>query len=218
VAGWTIVLDFDGTITEEDMLDRIALEFGDRHVFREVDDALESGRMTLHEVLRREYEPVRATLDEVLGWALPRTAVRPGLADLVRLAEERGWRVVVLSSGFRELIDPVLVREGLAGLEIVANSVAPGPDGWRVAFRDTTVCERCGEPCKRRSLEQILGSDRSGRVAYVGDGNSDRCAAETADLVFARRGLSAYLTRKGVPFEPFEDFFDVANTLLTESS
>jgi len=44
----------------------------------------------------------------------------------------------------------------------------------------------------------------------VGDGYSDRCAAEDADLVFARRGLASYLAERGVGFEPFDDFFQVA--------
>jgi 2-hydroxy-3-keto-5-methylthiopentenyl-1-phosphate phosphatase len=50
-------------------------------------------------------------------------------------------------------------------------------------------------------------------VVYVGDGYSDRCAAEDADRVFARRGLAAYLEERGVPFEPFEDFFEIAARL-----
>jgi 2-hydroxy-3-keto-5-methylthiopentenyl-1-phosphate phosphatase len=47
----------------------------------------------------------------------------------------------------------------------------------------------------------------------VGDGYSDRCVARSADRVFARRSLARYLARENVPFEPFEDFFDVRRGL-----
>jgi 2-hydroxy-3-keto-5-methylthiopentenyl-1-phosphate phosphatase len=50
-------------------------------------------------------------------------------------------------------------------------------------------------------------------LVYVGDGYSDRCAAESADLVFARRGLAGYLEERGIPFERFEDFHSVARRL-----
>lgn len=202
----TIFVDFDGTITDLDVVDRIAQTFGDPDVYREVDEGLEARTMTLHEVLRRELEPVRAPLEEVVEWVLEHTTVRPGFDRLVRLAEERGWHLVVLSSGFRELIVPVLEREGLAGVEVVSNEVDPLPTGWRVRFRDEAVCSVCEEPCKRGAvLERANGRVR----VYVGDGFSDRCAAQASDLVFARRGLAAFLAEEGVPFEPFEDFHHV---------
>jgi len=212
LSGRTIVVDFDGTITEQDLLDEIALTFGDEDVYREVDEGLDESRLTLHEVLRREFEPVRAPLPEVQRWVLENVRVRPGFRDVVELARKRGWRFVIVSSGFRELIQPVLDREGLGDLELLSNSVDPDPSGWKVAFRTEAVCESCGEPCKRSTAAALADGTE---LVYVGDGYSDRCAAELADLVFARRGLARYLTERGVPFEPFDDFRSVARRLAS---
>jgi 2-hydroxy-3-keto-5-methylthiopentenyl-1-phosphate phosphatase len=203
----TIFVDFDGTITEQDLLDRIAQTFGDPRVYQEVDAGLDERRLTLHEVLRREFEPVRAPVEDVVGWVLAHATIRSGFQDLVRLADEKGYRLVVLSSGFRQLIEPVLAREGLSGLRLLANSVEPDPAGWQVVFRDTTPCPVCGEPCKRSA---VLAEANGGRSIYIGDGISDRCGAEASDVVFARRGLARYLAERGVPYEPFDDFFQVA--------
>jgi 2-hydroxy-3-keto-5-methylthiopentenyl-1-phosphate phosphatase len=76
-----------------------------------------------------------------------------------------------------------------------------------VRFRHEGVCEVCGDNCKRRSLpvERPL--------VLVGDGWSDRCASLAADRVFARTGLAEYLHAAGVPYEPYETFFDVAAAL-----
>ena len=209
----TLVVDFDGTITEQDVLDEIARRFGDDEVYREVDEALDRNGITLHEVLRREFEPVRAPLGEVVEWIHANASIRPGFGELVELARERGWRLVVVSSGFRQLIEPVLERAGFEGLELVSNEVDPDPEGWRITFFDESRCEICGEACKRMTVRSVVDG---GEVVYVGDGYSDRCAAEDADLVFARRGLAAYLTERGVPFEPFDDFFQIAEKLETE--
>jgi 2-hydroxy-3-keto-5-methylthiopentenyl-1-phosphate phosphatase len=209
----TLVVDFDGTITQEDVLDEIARTFGDDEVYREVDEALDRNGITLHEVLRREFEPVRAPLGEVLEWVHANASIRPGFRELVELARARGWRVVVVSSGFRQLIEPMLERAGIQGLELVSNEVDPDPEGWRITFFDESRCEVCGEACKRTTVRSMVDG---GEVVYVGDGYSDRCAAEDADLVFARRGLAAYLTERGVPFEPFDDFSQIAEKLEAE--
>jgi 2-hydroxy-3-keto-5-methylthiopentenyl-1-phosphate phosphatase len=206
----TLFVDFDGTITEQDLLDRIAQTFGDPDVYREVDEALDEGTITLHEVLRREFEPVRAPLDDVVAWVLEHASIREGFAGLVEHAEERGWRLVVLSSGFGELITPVLDRAGLGRLELLANTVEPDPEGWRVRFRDDRPCPVCGEPCKRSTV--VAEADEGLRV-YVGDGFSDRCGALASDLVFARRRLAAYLTENGAPYLPFDDFHGVAEEI-----
>ena len=209
----TLVVDFDGTITEQDVLDEIARTFGDDEVYREVDEALDRNGITLHEVLRREFEPVRAPLAEVVEWVHANSSIRPGFRELVELARERGWRLVVVSSGFRQLIEPMLERAGIEGLELVSNEVDPDPEGWRITFFDESRCEVCGEACKRTTVRSVVDG---GEVVYVGDGYSDRCAAEDADLVFARRGLAAYLAERGVSFEPFDDFFQIAKKLEAE--
>jgi 2-hydroxy-3-keto-5-methylthiopentenyl-1-phosphate phosphatase len=210
--GCTLVVDCDGTVTEQDLLDTIAQTFGDEDVYREVDEGLDNDSLTLHEVIRREFEPVRTPLEQVREWVLENVRVRPGFHEVVALANERGWRFVIVSSGFRELIEPVLEREGIAGVEVLSNTVNPDPEGWKVQFRVSEVCEVCGQPCKRSTAAAVADGTE---LVYVGDGYSDRCAAESADLVFARRGLASYLEERGVPFERFEDFNSIARRLAS---
>jgi 2-hydroxy-3-keto-5-methylthiopentenyl-1-phosphate phosphatase len=212
LSGRTLVVDFDGTITEQDLLDEIALTFGDEDVYREVDEGLDDDSLTLHEVIRREFEPVRTPLDQVREWVLENVRVRPGFHEVVALANERGWRFAIVSSGFRELIEPVLEREGIAGVEVLSNTVDPDPEGWQVQFRISEACEVCGQPCKRSTAAALADGTE---LVYVGDGYSDRCAAESADLVFARRGLARYLEERGIPFERFEDFHSIARRLAS---
>ncbi len=202
-----VVLDFDGTITEEDVLQQMSRRFGDPDVVHEVEDALREGQITLQQEITREFAPVTAPIDEVVAWVLERSRLRAGLSELVAFARERGWKVRVLSSGFVETIGPVLESVGLGDLEIVANSVDARPDGWRVQWRDDAVCAVCGEPCKRASLPE------GHKVVYVGDGISDRCAALASDRVFATRGLARYLDEIGEPYEPFDTFLDVVAAL-----
>src|SRR5262249_42810620 len=179
--------------------------FGDPEVYREVEDALLEGRITLEECIKREFAPVRTPLPEVVAWVIATVRVRRGFRELVDLARKRDWFALVLSSGFHELIEPVLARERVRA-EVKANRLDAAPEGWRVLWRDEAACPVCGEPCKRAALPP-------GAVGSVGDGYSDRCAALASDRVFATRGLASYLDAQGGSYEPFEDFFDVIRGL-----
>jgi 2-hydroxy-3-keto-5-methylthiopentenyl-1-phosphate phosphatase len=209
LSGRTLVVDFDGTVTKIDLLDTIASTFGDPVVYQEVDDGLDEGHMSLREVITREFRPVTKPLSEVVDWELENVELRPGFDRLVQLADERGWRLVIVSSGFHELIEPILEREGL-DVELHANRVDPRPDGWIVDWRYDESCESCGESCKRSIAQRFADG---GELVYIGDGYSDRCAAEASDAVFATRGLARYLEERGVPFEPFDDFHQVVAKL-----
>ncbi len=191
-----VVLDWDGTVTEVDGLHLVLDAFGDPEVFGEAERQLGRG-LTLYEVIARELATVRAPLHDVVGWVREHVRVRAGFAEFARRR-----RPLVLSSGFHELIEPVLEREGVA-LEVRANRLDPRPDGWRVLVRDEAACSVCGEPCKRAAVADHVP------FVYVGDGFSDRCVSQLAERVFARDGLAAYLAARSLPFEPFTDFRDL---------
>jgi 2-hydroxy-3-keto-5-methylthiopentenyl-1-phosphate phosphatase len=197
--GTSLVLDWDGTVTERDVGELVMLEFGDREVFERVEGEL--GRTLTHnELIALEFQTVRAPLAEVVDFVLAEARVRPGFRELAAR-----FKPLIVSGTFHELIEPVLAREGI-DVELRANRLDPRPEGWRVVFRTTDDCVECGEPCKRAELP-------NGEVVYVGDGYYDRCAALGADRVFARAGLAGYLDQAGVRYEPFEDFYDVAAAL-----
>jgi 2-hydroxy-3-keto-5-methylthiopentenyl-1-phosphate phosphatase len=195
-----LVLDWDGTVTEVDGLHMIIEEFGDREVYARTESVL--GRaMSLHEVIAMEMGTLTLPLPEAVEWVRKHVTVRPGFREFAE-----AHRPVILSSGFLELINPLLEREGVE-LEVRANRLDARPDGWRPIWRDEAQCSECGEACKRGGLPN------GGPVVFVGDGYSDRCAALAADRVFARDGLARYLDEHGVAYERFEDFRDLGAVL-----
>jgi 2-hydroxy-3-keto-5-methylthiopentenyl-1-phosphate phosphatase len=194
-----LVLDWDGTCTVRDSLVAAIHDLGDPSVYdAEVQETFES----YEAMLAAEVNTLQVTADEAAAWAVEHVELRAGLHELLEL-----YRPVIVSSGLPQLIRPVLQREGLDGIELRSNDADVRSDGWRVIFRDEGMCPVCGDKCKRRSLP--AGSP----LVFVGDGWSDRCASLACDRVFARTGLAAYLDEQGVPYEPYETFFDVAAAL-----
>ncbi|MDX6592987.1 MAG: 2-hydroxy-3-keto-5-methylthiopentenyl-phosphate phosphatase [Gaiellales bacterium] len=204
-----IVVDFDGTITQQDTLVAICRRHAPE-VFSQVERDLDAGEISLYECIRREFEAIRGDHGALIAEAVGLTEVRPGFAEFVDAAKGAGHRLVVVSSGFEAIIRPVLEREGVGGLQLVANQVRFSPERTVVEFRHGEACDVCSQECKRSSVRDLNGS---GQVVMIGDGYSDRCVAMSVDRVFARRSLARYLERESVPFEPFEDFFDIRRGL-----
>jgi 2-hydroxy-3-keto-5-methylthiopentenyl-1-phosphate phosphatase len=195
------VLDWDGTCTVVDTLWLVLERFGDYDVFKRTGGRLMRGEITYRELMETEFSTVKdATLDEVNAWLGREARIRPGFHELVRRHDP-----LILSSGFEELIRPLLAREGVAP-EVIANRLDTRPDGWRVRWARDEPCAVCGDWCKRGGLPE-------GPVVYVGDGYSDRCPALAAERVFARAGLAEYLDAEGRPYEPFDDLDDVLRAL-----
>jgi 2-hydroxy-3-keto-5-methylthiopentenyl-1-phosphate phosphatase len=201
VSPMQVILDWDGTVTVDDTLIVALREFGDWQVYLDAAADLKRGEITLHEEIRRDAESIKAPIGEVVDWLVENLELRPGLHELAE-----AYRPTIVSSNFRQLIEPILAREDLE-LEVRANSVTWEPEGWRATFRNGDACGTCGEPCKRADLPT------NGEIVYVGDGYSDRCAAQGADRIFARDGLARYLEEQGVSFESFDDLHDVLQAL-----
>ena len=194
-----LVVDWDGTATEHDTLSLVVERFGDFAVWRRTGERM--GRTLTHdEAISLGFATVHAPLAEVVEWLLEKVRLRAGFRELVAR-----HRPLVVSSGFHELIEPILAREGIE-VELLANHVDALREGWRIEFRERSSCRECGEACKRAALP-------AGDVAYVGDGYSDRCAALAARRVFATGTLAGYLAERGIAHERFDDLHDVLAAL-----
>ena len=108
---------------------------------------------------------------------------------------------LIISSGFHELIEPVLEREGLFdGSSFAPTASSRGRTAGACTVRVAGRCEVCGEPCKRADLPTASRSSTSG------DGHSDRCASLAADRVFATREPRRCLGERDVPYRPLTTF------------
>ena len=206
-----VVCDFDGTITTQDTLDLLVNHYAPDS-WQRAEERLLAGEISLLQAMEEEFRQVRATEQEALAFLLSAAVIRPGFAEFVRWLEEADHRLVIVSAGFRVVIDAVLARAGLGHLHVHAGDATFTSAGTLVSYPPAAV--DCVDACGICKVEIIAAHGPfSGPLVYVGDGYSDRCAAREADLIFARGGLAAYLTAEGVSFEPYDDFFQVGLAL-----
>ena len=206
-----VACDFDGTITLHDTLSLVVDRWAPG-VWQTIEGRLFSGEITLLDAMDEEFRQVRATEAEVIEYVVARAGIRPGFAEFVQWLSARGDRLIVVSAGFRVLIDPILQKAGLGNLHVHAGDALFGPGGTILSYPPSQ--KECVSGCGHCKSETIAAHGPfAGPVVYLGDGYSDRCAAVEADVCFARDGLARYLDGQGVPYQPFEDFFEVRRVL-----
>ena len=211
-----VVCDFDGTATVEDLADALSIQHLGYDRWKAANDAFHAGEISFVELLRRIFEPVAATPDEVQAFALAHARFRPGFAELLATCRQRGVRFVLASGGLDLYIRPALTKLPAAltdGLEIRANGARHVPGGLALSFpyaEAPGACGQCGS-CKGAIVKELQAEGHT--VISVGDGNADRCMAGVADVLFARGRLHAWCGEQGIACEEFETFQVVVERL-----
>ncbi|MCB0881528.1 MAG: MtnX-like HAD-IB family phosphatase [Thermoleophilia bacterium] len=206
-----IACDFDGTITERDTLNLLVREFGDGAVWDAMEPDVRAGRTSVEHAMQAEFATVRVSEADAVRWVREHAGIRAGFTECVAWARAHGHGFVVLSNGFGVLIRDVLGGLGLGDLPVHSHECAFTPEGSAIAWTERgEPCPLCSRPCKRHDLARVRGD---ARVVYVGDGISDLCVAQAADIIYARADLADYLKSRGVPFRPFRDFHQIVTDL-----
>lgn len=199
-----IFSDFDGTITNTDSLVFLTRNLGAGEEFiLEIGRQIRSHEITLREGIRREMGSISATFEEAKNLLLHQVKVDPDFKKMVEWCQSYQIPLTVLSAGFHEFIDLFLPREEYPTLEILASRINPQPTGWECLFRDESDYGNDKAAAIQRAR------DNGYYTIFLGDGLSDRAAAEAADVVFAKRSLAEHCRVNSIPFTEFQTFAEV---------
>lgn len=215
--GWTILCDFDGTVSVEDVIDSLLDRFG-RAGWEVLEMDWRAGRIGSRECMAGQVDLLqmsRAELDAHLDglW------IDHAFPGFVAMAREKQVPIRVVSDGLDYAIHRILGRYGLDDLPLAANHLASAtpPKQWQLSSPFRAEGCRSGT-CKCACVEQARSS--SGKTLLIGDGASDFCAADRVDFVFAKHRLIEHCRAAGIPYMPitgFEDAIDLLPRLLDGS-
>lgn len=202
-----VLLDFDGTISKIDTTDLLLERFA-APAWRDIEEEWKAGRMGSRECMVRQIDLVRATPAEMDAF-IATVEIDPGFPRFVHRFRRLG-PMMVLSDGLDRTIRTVLDRTDI-DVPYFANHLQwLGGDRWRLTFPHAKgACATLAGNCKCSFAE---GRGREISI-MVGDGRSDFCVAERADLVLAKGSLREHCRTKGLPHCAF-DTFDEAAALL----
>ena len=196
-----VLLDFDGTIAPVDTTDLLLERFA-APAWRDIEEDWKAGRIGSRECMVRQIDLVRATpaeMDSFIG----SVEIDPGFRGFVDTFRRSGHTLFVLSDGLDRTIRSVLDRAGI-DIPYFANHLQwRGGDRWRLAFpHSKSTCATLAGNCKCTFADAW---PRELNIV-VGDGRSDFCLAERADLVLAKGSLVEHCRKADLPHFGFEDF------------
>jgi 2-hydroxy-3-keto-5-methylthiopentenyl-1-phosphate phosphatase len=211
-----VFLDFDGTITRRDATDAILEVYADAR-WLGIEEEWKTGRISSRECLTAQMALVRATQAE-MDSLLDGIEIDPGFVPLLDTCSAHGVPVHIVSDGFDYCIERILLRPSLnlashlQGVQVVSSHLEPIGDRWRVDFRSfEPACRHGCATCKPAAMDLL--NTTGGRTIFVGDGLSDKYAAERADLVFAKDGLAAWCDRQAIPYASYNSLSTIARRL-----
>ena len=204
-----IFSDFDGTITEKDTLIFLTTNLGGgAQLIEAIGRLIRQGQLSLSEGIAAEMRSIRRPFAEAEALLREKVRIDPGFVPFAAWCEEKQIPLTVLSAGFQQLIDLFIKREEFPHLEILANTLKPNEEiGWQCVFRDKT-------PDGHDKAAPLRAAKKRGEhVIFIGDGLSDRGAADVADEVFAKHSLAEYCQERGINFHPYQTFDEVLKQL-----
>lgn len=202
-----VFTDFDGTISEPDTIDLLGKLF-DRPAERAaMKEKFIAGLMRPKEWLYWEIGLVDVPLEEALELLRGRVVIDPAFPPFAQWCKSHNIPLTILSNGLEEIIRSLLGPYDLDSLRIEANSLRVGCVPWKVIFRDDSAWGHD----KSAYLKE---SRRKGYApVFVGDGVSDRDAADCAEIIFAKKQLAKYCKSASLDYYPFTSFGDIQSVL-----
>lgn len=202
LADWSVFLDFDGTISRDDVGIHLLERFAAGR-YEAIDARYEEGTIGSRQYVSELWGVLAGIDRDELLRAAREVPLDPGFGPLLVFLGDSGAQVTVLSDGLGFYVHDLLAD---GGVEVRASQVdATGRPVF--PFADPGCpCGLCGT-CKASPLREARLRGR--RTAVVGDGTSDRFAAAEADLVFAKGRLVHWCKRASIPFGAFEGLDDV---------
>lgn len=196
-------IDFDGTITRQDVCCAMVAEFA-REGWEKINLQWEAGNLSTEECAQLTLDLMDAEPGQLDDF-FENMEIDDSFPDFVAWAEQQGYPIAILSDGYDNYIGKILNRNGL-NIPYYANHLEYG-QGWKIKclHRDKD-CQQCGV-CKTEIMEGLI---KPGYISiYIGDGYSDACPAEHADIVFAKNSLARLCAGKGIAFYNYDNFNDV---------
>ncbi len=211
----TILCDFDGTVAKRDIGHHFFETFvEDKDRWLDILEKWKMGLISSKECLEHEVSWVDADRMDIDAF-ITKEKLDPYFRDFIDFCVKRKYDILIISDGLDYYIESLLMRSGLGFIPFLANHLlldGSSIEGIDFPHHDLMDCTMCGN-CKLFHLEE---KRRDGYyTVYVGNGYSDRCPAEHADLVLAKGDLLAHCRREEISCVPFENFRDVERELTT---
>ncbi len=206
-----ILCDFDGTISVRDMGYELLCSFT-RGNWEKIDRLYREGKIGSREAYERIARICKVTPEEMESFIMERSLIDQYFGRFNEYCLHNGIDLKIVSDGFAIYIKRLLEHHGLPLIPISSNRIS-FKRGGKIRFahpHHNPDCGLCGTCKKKILLEERPFYDR---ITYIGNGYSDRCAAQEANRIYAKDVLFEICAREGTDCTYFDHFGEIMDDL-----
>lgn len=206
-----IFCDFDGTVTLKDSGDLFFQTFSN---FEPHHSLLLEGKTTVREYYHSVVQLLPHPISQVkLDSFVDSLEIDPYFIRFTNYCHTNNIPLTIISDGFQIYIEKILQKHKIQ-LPVISNQVKSTGSQYEPVFPFAVEgCDCFCASCKRNAMLSHQQVDDI--VVYIGDGRSDFCPVNFADIVFAKGSLDIYCAQNHLSYYPFKSFFDI-QTLLEQ--
>ncbi len=211
-----IFTDFDGTITLQDVGDAIFETFGGEQC-KNIVQAYREGSISAVDCFRQECNACHNVDLDKLNAFIDQQNIDSSFINFVAYCRQQHLDCYIVSDGMDYYIKRILDLHGVGDVPFFTNTLRLVPVGETSHVRfepefpyTDEMCNRCAS-CKRNHLLTMCGEDDI--IIYVGEGYSDRCPVQYADVVFAKDDLLKYCQQENISNYEYKTFADIQKRL-----
>lgn len=210
-----IFSDFDGTATKMDVGNLIFRTFSGDGIIPLI-KSWKNYEISSRQLLTEECRMINMNSIEELYSLIDRQELDDYFIDFCKICDDNDIQLFIVSDGLDVYINRILNRYELNYIPFYSNKFNYSTDeNGKIKFLPEfpytdSECDKCGN-CKRNHV--LYNSEEDDLIIYIGDGSSDRCPVDCADIIFAKRELASYCRSKKIPFIEFSNFNDINNKL-----
>jgi 2-hydroxy-3-keto-5-methylthiopentenyl-1-phosphate phosphatase len=206
-----ILCDFDGTINIRDMGYILVNQFTSGN-WEPIDRDFREGKIGSREAYSRIAKILEGNESTILRFVQEHSNIDPSFPIFYQYCREKDIDIKIVSDGLDFYIEKILENQHLSEIPFYANCTHfRDGGGIDISFpHSEEQCGLCGT-CKKKLIQ--IHRKEYDSIFFVGNGFSDRCAAQEADLAFAKDSLYTYCIEQDIPCHFFKDFQEVLNDL-----
>ena len=205
-----ILSDFDGTITLKDGLYSF-IETYAKGDWMEIEKKWTEGKISSKECLIEEFKLVPDLCEELITKFVSTLEIDSSFEDFYKKISGENIDFYVVSDGIDYFIEKIFDKHNISGINVISNHGEFRGEFFELTFpNDYTGCKNNSGTCKCKVLTDLKKEYE--KIIYIGDGVSDYCVADKADILYAKSALLNYCKENSIDFIPFKTFEDISKS------
>ncbi len=200
-------MDFDGTVTQQDVGEEVFRKFAEEEKVNKIIDDLLNDRISSRECWIKLCSAVPSVNKNEFDDFIVSIPLDPTFVNFKDYCKNENIELYILSDGFDYYIDKIFEKNRINDLTVYSNHLEIVEGNLIPSFPYYDEASFSSANCKRNHI--INHSSEEDFTVFIGDGNSDKDSIEYCDFIFAKDDLLKFCEKERITYFPFKNLNDV---------